>query len=787
MKRPRRQSVADTPASPEAPRFILPALSILAVALAVRLVHVWQIRRAPFFDVLMGDARGYDAWALRIAGGEWIGRDVFYQAPLYPYFLGVIYAVAGHNLLAVRVVQALLGSAACALVGSAAARLFSRGAGIAAGLALALYAPAIFFDGLLQKSVLDVFFVSLTLWLMSRIIVPSPVGARGPGQRAEGKGQRAEGNFSRTWLFLGLAMGGLALTRENAMVFVAVIAVWALVGRPTVGGVTAAAMFLAGLAIVLVPVATRNYAVGGGFYVTTSQFGSNFYIGNNPRSGGTYASLRYGRGSPEYERQDATELAEHALGRTLTPAEVSSYWTDRAMGFITSQPGAWLKLMGRKFVLLWNADEMLDTESQESYAEWSVPLRVGGWAGHFGVLVPLAVFGAFLMWPERRRLWVFYVMVAAYSASVIMFYVFARYRFPLVPFLMLFAGTGIAGARSFLFSDRQAPAAMPSRGQAEPRRGISVSTRWGWGPGASEKKLAQAAARHGRGRWSVVTISGTVIAAAIFTNWPVLSTSMMQAVTENNLATAFQDGGRLDEAIAHYRRSLELQPSYAPAYNNLGVALRANGQIDEALASYERALAVQPDYPDAHYNMANALLEKNKPEEAAAHFRTALASIPDSAGTRNNLGIALAREGKLEEAVEQFRAALAADPRSSKTHRNLGNALSSLGRREEAIGYLRQAVELDPNDLDAHYDLGTDLLEMDQLPEAESEFRAALKLAPASVTAHNNLGIALASQGRVDEALAHFREAIRLDPTFLDAKRNLEIAVGQEKSLVVGR
>src|SRR5262245_31399286 len=61
---------------------------VFLVALAVRLLHLWQIRRAPFFDVLLGDARGYDAWAQQIAAGDWIGRDVFYQAPLYPYFLG---------------------------------------------------------------------------------------------------------------------------------------------------------------------------------------------------------------------------------------------------------------------------------------------------------------------------------------------------------------------------------------------------------------------------------------------------------------------------------------------------------------------------------------------------------------------------------------------------------------------------------------------------------------------------------------------------------------------------
>src|SRR6185436_16444420 len=106
---------------------------------------------------------------------------------------------------------------------------------------------------------------------------------------------------------------------------------------------------------------------------------------------------------------------------------------------ITAHPGQWLTLMGRKFVLLWNATEMLDTESQESYAEWSWPLRFGSWFGHFGVLVPLALLGAILSWRERQRIAILYVMTGLYALSVLTFYVFARYRFPLVPLLMLFA------------------------------------------------------------------------------------------------------------------------------------------------------------------------------------------------------------------------------------------------------------------------------------------------------------------------------------------------------------
>ncbi|MGH9202664.1 MAG: glycosyltransferase family 39 protein, partial [Vicinamibacterales bacterium] len=294
---------------------------IFVVALALRLLHVVQLRSSPFFDVLLGDSHGYDEWARRIAGGEWIGRDVFYQAPLYPYFLGVVYALVGRDLLLVRIVQAVLGAGASTLVGLAAARLFGMRAGLMAGLGLAFYAPAIFFDALLQKSVLDVFFVSLALWLMSRILTSS-VGAA-------------------SWIALGVAMGGLSLTRENTLVFVAVILLWAAFAgtareqveslprrsskpddaerrrggpRPGFSRFGTAGAFVIGLALVLLPVVARNYAVGGGLYLTTSQFGPNFYIGNNPHANGRYTPLRPGRSDTPEERKDATDLAQRATG-----------------------------------------------------------------------------------------------------------------------------------------------------------------------------------------------------------------------------------------------------------------------------------------------------------------------------------------------------------------------------------------------------------------------------------------------------------------------------------------
>ena len=133
-----------------------------------------------------------------------VGTDVFYQAPLFPYFLGAIYATLGRDLTVVRMIQAIVGAAACTILGLAAARLFGRRAGLVAGLGLALYAPVIFFDGLIQKTVLDVFFVCPVLWISSRLV-----------DRAAPM---------RTWLCLGLALGGLVLTRENALI--AIVLAW---------------------------------------------------------------------------------------------------------------------------------------------------------------------------------------------------------------------------------------------------------------------------------------------------------------------------------------------------------------------------------------------------------------------------------------------------------------------------------------------------------------------------------------------------------------------------------
>ncbi|MHC4236383.1 MAG: ArnT family glycosyltransferase, partial [Planctomycetota bacterium] len=396
---------------------MLVALIVLG-AFVVRLAYLYQIENIPFFYGLVSDAERYDAWARSIAGGDWLGDSTFYQAPLYPYFLAVIKALLGDSPFTTRLVQIMLGSLSCGLIALSGAAFFSRRAGLWAGGILALYPPAIFFDGLVQKTSLAQFLLCLLLVLMGWQL------------------RRARIVHS---LAIGMGLGLFCLTRENALALIPVVAAWAWLCRSAEGptgtrrrlGQTACV--LVGLALVLLPVGLRNHFVGGEFVLTTAQMGPNFYIGNNPEATGRYRPLVEGHETPFFEQNDARHLAEQDLDRPLAPAEVSRYWLGRSWTYIRGQPLDWLKLLGVKWMLVWNAYEITDAEGYYVYRDWSWLLGTLGSFLDFGVLAPAAAAGVVLSWRQRRRLWALYGLPLVTALAVALFYVFARYRYPIMP------------------------------------------------------------------------------------------------------------------------------------------------------------------------------------------------------------------------------------------------------------------------------------------------------------------------------------------------------------------
>jgi tetratricopeptide (TPR) repeat protein len=412
----------------------------------------------------------------------------------------------------------------------------------------------------------------------------------------------------------------------------------------------------------------------------------------------------FGRGDPRFERQDATQVAEREAGAALTPAQVSRYWTRRALEYIRTEPGDWLRLTGRKVVLASNAAEVADTEDQLSHADWSIPLRVAGHLWHFGILAPLAAAGLWLTWRRRRQLLVLQLMLAAYAASVVLFAVMGRYRYPLVPLLILFAAAAVVELRRMAGS--------------------------GW-----ERRAL-----------------GAGVAAAgmlVFCNWPVLSMADMRAVTALNVGTELQARGRLDDAAGQYRQVLALAPDDALAHSNLGTALAALGRPAEAIVHYERALEIAPDDADSHSNLGNALVALDRTDEAVESYRRALALDPGSAEAHAALGMALQAQGRLDDAVTHLRRALDLAPPVAATLNMLGVALASQERLDEAGAEFRRALAIDPDSVEAHANLGTALHIQGDLEQAVAHYREALRIDPGGEGLQDRIDAALAGiEGR---------------------------------------
>ncbi len=614
------------------------------LGLVLRLAHLATIHTSPFFTHLGLDPLAYDEWGRRIAGGEWLGHRIFYQDPLYPYFLGVIYAAAGHGYVLVVAIQCLLGSLEAPLIFDATRRWLGRPAALVAGLMAALYAPSIYCQGLILKTWLGAFLVTLALWLLSMAL--ARCGARG------------------VWTASGVVLALACLVRGNILLFLPVLVAWILLDPSALRGPgtespqgaarpwrdpaawRAAGALLAGAALVLGITATRNRVVGGEWVLTTSQGGQNFYIGNNPgNANGRYDPLPFVGANPKYEEKGFAEEAARRTGRTLRPTEVSRYWFGESLRWMRQRPGDWLRLTWLKLRNYWGAYEVPDNLDYYLYRRDAPVLRLPLLT--FGLVVPLGLTGVALAW--RRPGWprLLLLFAAVYAASVILFFVFSRYRLPMLPALFPFAGHAVAeGAR-------RARVALANRRQAG----------------------------------GVLRAAAAFLLLFAFVNLPVAAPASYwsyrlaeqlglprhlesTAAGHYNLGLSYaaqaEEAGDPERllrlAVEEFRAALREDPRYAKPYAELGKVLARLGENAAALEVYAMVVRLEPDRPRPFHVMGILHRRLGDLPAAAAAFRRALELDPSRVDSATDLGEVLLAQGRRAEAAAAFRQALTAAP-----------------------------------------------------------------------------------------------------------------------------
>ncbi len=217
--------------------------------------------------------------------------------------------------------------------------------------------------------------------------------------------------------------------------------------------------------------------------------------------------------------------------------------------------------------------------------------------------------------------------------------------------------------------------------------------------------------------------------------------------------------GETREAIDHFERTLELQPSATTVHYLLGVAYRRLGDSDRAQHHINAMGAVGPTFEDP--------------------WVAALKELVLGIGPLLDAAQAAVEGGRFEEAKQGYRAALEIDPQSSTALRGMGYTLRKAGELAAAVDVLRGLIDIDPDDTAARLELATTLLEQGELEAAVREFEATLEVDPSFELAYLNLGVTRSRQGRWDEAKAMFEKVLELSPKHAKARFHLAVALDE--------
>jgi len=198
----------------------------------------------------------------------------------------------------------------------------------------------------------------------------------------------------------------------------------------------------------------------------------------------------------------------------------------------------------------------------------------------------------------------------------------------------------------------------------------------------------------------------------------------------------------------------------APSLVQRGIAFQDAGRIEDAIAEHEKALGLDPEYVQAHANLIILYGRTKQPQKAEEHFRAAVRINPNHADSYYNYGVLLLQERKYVEAEEMFRKAVEVNPFHSQAFHNLGFMRERQGRLDEALEFYRKAVERQPNYPLAHFNIGRILVNQKKYDEAISHFLMTLSPEDESTPAYlYALSATYARAGNREEALRYGRRA----------------------------
>lgn len=562
---------------------------LAVVALAVHLISVAESSRHVPFQIPVIDAASYHNQAVALVDGHAPAARAFWQPPLYPYWLALVYAAFSKSVLAARTVQGVLLALTALMTYAAGRRVAGSTQAFVAALLVCFYGPLVFFTGMLLPNAMAVALDMVALLCLLRWVErPTRAGA----------------------LACGLAVGVAALAVPNVQILIVPVMAWLFwravgAGRWRENGALGL-WVLVGLALSIGPVAVRNRLVAGEWVPISTNGGINLYVGNNPHSDAT-VSIRPG---DEWDRL----VARPYVAGAKSDSEADAFFFREVGRYVASAPADFVKGMCRKAARFWSAREMSRNVDVEYFCSLSSVLRPLVWscpwlAFPFGIVGALGIYGLLTTLGRHRGRWAIGVFILLYAFSVILFFPASRYKLPIIPPLMIFA---VLGADQLIGAVRL------------------------WN----------------KRSWACLAAFAAVLVLVNWPLKDPVDHVSLNAELHTDVGVGLYLRGRLAEALEQDEIALAIDPRSADAHYYRGVTLRDLHRTEAAVASFRQCLALRPDHPRAMLDLATLLYQKeHRTNEAIEWLSRLLALHKDHRQAMINLAIVLTDVGRKDEAA----------------------------------------------------------------------------------------------------------------------------------------
>jgi len=595
------------------------ACIIFFLAVAIRLIYLYESSANPSFQTPIVDSDFFDEIARKFTDGQGLGKNFFWQPFFYPFFLSVVYFFSGNSIITAKVIQVLLGGLTCALTYRLAEVIFDRRIGIIAGLITVFYGPMFFYESELLAT------GWATLWAVVIILLFLKTKEKNKGWH---------------WFFLGLCGTLSIITRPEFLPFFLAGCIWlTLRVQWRSSPVSRFGAIFVGILLVAVPVGIAAKGIVDKFSILPVSGGINLYIGNNP----DYCQMLKIR--PGEEWGELSKLPwQHGI-RTIKGQD--RFFKQRVMEYVENQPLDFAKGLGRKTLEFICSREIPRNTSIYMFDRWSRLLglltwKADGFGFPFGLVLPLAVLGVIFNWRQIPAPVILFIVL--YPSSIILVFVSDRYKVPVVPIFAILAAAGLVSAVKKVWLRRWREVIVMA---AVVVVVVLLSTL----PGPFCQEQTDFEPEFFRSVGIVLSRQGLYDKAMTFF-------SEALRLKPDSPETYYQAGDTLvqqnkqSEAAKYYSEALRLKPDYPKAHANLGVALMEQGKVEEAIEHYKEALKLKPDFHEVHYYLGVAFEQQGRTDEAIEHYREAVRLKPDFPQARKNLASVLARQRQSKNAVQ---------------------------------------------------------------------------------------------------------------------------------------